>query len=442
MSNRIFNRKTLPWILTALLAIALVVVLFAKGRDGAPASGNDGGVVQDSSGRRVTAWIDPMYSQGPPHVYKSNKPGRAPDCSMKLVPLYADEVTSTAAATSTVEGYSNVSLPPARQQLIGVKLGKAELRPLAGGIRAVGRVTTDERREAQIHTKFEGVVEGLFVNFTGQSVRRGDPLLSIYSPDLLATQQELILAERMHSDFGRTLAGAARRRLQLWDMSSGDIDRVARSGHPIRAVTLRSPVNGVVLTKTALLGARVMPADTLYVIADLSSVWIVADVYESDLPSVHTGQTAQVTLSSSGQTATGRVTFVAPIVDEATRTAKVRVELPNPGGLLKPEMFANVVLQKPLGNVIVVPESSVMQTGTRAILFVQTGPGQFVPREVQTGAKTNEFYQILSGVEAGETVVVDANFLVDSESRLKSAIAGSGGMPGMPEMKTETKSPK
>ena len=441
MSNRVFNRRTLPWILTALFAIAFAAVLFSRGRGGEPPSNGGSKVVQDSSGRRVNAWIDPMYSQGPPHVYKSDKPGRAPDCGMKLVPLYADDVTSSTAAASTVEGYGNVSLPPARQQLIGVKLARAELRPLAGGIRAVGRVTTDERREAQVHSKFEGVVESLFVNFTGQAVRRGDPLLSIYSPDLLATQQELILAERMRSDLGRTLAGAARRRLQLWDMSPGDIDRVARSEKPVRAVTLRSPVNGVVLTKNALLGGRVMPVDTLYVIADLSSVWILADVYEADLPSVHAGQTAQVTLSGSGQSTTGRVTFVAPVIDEATRTAKVRIELPNAGGLLKPDMFANVTLQKPVGNVIAVLESAVIQTGTRSIVFVQTAPGQFAPREVKTGAKTEEFYQVLSGIQAGETVVVDANFLLDSESRLKSAI-GLGGMPGMPEMKPETRNPK
>lgn len=436
MMKRLFHRQNLPWILTAVFALALVIVLFAKKGGGSATNGNEvNGVVQDSSGRHVTAWIDPMYSQGPPHTYKGNKPGRAPDCGMKLVPLYADEETATATAPSNVPGYSNVSLPPARQQLIGVKLAKAELRSLAGGIRTVGRVATDERLQAQVHTKFEGVIESLSVNFTGQSVRRGDPLLSIYSPDLLATQQELIVAERLHSDLGRTLAGAAKRRLLLWDMTPGDVERVARSGQPVRAVTLRSPVSGVVLTKNALLGARVMPADTLYVVADLSSVWILADVYEADLPFVHAGQMAQVTLSSSGQSWNGRVTFVAPVLDDATRTAKVRVELPNPSGLLKPDMYANVTLQKPVGNVITVPDGAVMQTGTRSIVFVQTAPGQFAPREVQTGAKADDLYEIRSGVQAGEVVVADANFLVDSESRLKSAISGMGGMAGMSGMK-------
>ena len=425
MTNRLFNRQTLPWILTAVFALALIVVLVAKSGGGAASNSNEiNGVVQDSSGRRVTAWLDPMYSQGPPHIYKSNKPGHAPDCGMRLVPLYADEGPTNASTPSNVRGYSNVSFSPVRQQLIGVKLATAELRPLAGGIRTIGLVAADERHQAQVHTKLDGFIETLYVNFTGQSVRRGDPLFSVYSPDLLATQQELILAERMHSDLGRTLADAARHRLLLWDMSAGDIDRVARSGQAIRAVTLRSPVSGIVLTKNALPGMRVMPADTLYVVADLSSVWILADVYELDLPFVRAGQSAQVTIASSDQRLTGRVTFVAPVVDESTRTAKVRIELPNPGGLLKPEMYANVTLQKPVANAITVPDSAVMQTGTRSIVFVQTAPGQFTPREVQTGMKAEGLYEIRSGVQTGETVVADANFLVDSESRLKSAISG------------------
>jgi membrane fusion protein, copper/silver efflux system len=425
MTNRVFNRQTLPWFLTAALALALVVVIVARTGGGGASKGNAiNGVVQDSSGRRVTAWLDPMYSQGPPHLYKSNKPGHSPDCGMRLVPLYADEETTSTSAPSKVSGYSSVSLSSSRQQLIGVKLATAELRPLAGDIRTVGIVSADERRQAQVHTKFEGFIETLNVNFTGESVHRGDTLLSVYSPDLLATQQELILAERLHSDLGRTLADSARHRLLLWDMSPGDIDRVVRSGQPIRAVALRSPVSGVVLVKNALIGTRVMPADTLYQITDLSDVWILADIYELDLPFVRAGQTAQVTLPSSGQSWTGRVTFVAPVVDEATRTAKVRIELPNPGGLLKPEMYANVTLQKPVAKVIAVPDSAVLQTGTRSIVFVQTAPGQFTPRAVQVGVRAEGLYEIRNGVQSGETVVADANFLVDSESRLKSAISG------------------
>lgn len=425
MRERIFNRRNLPWLVAAIFAVAFVVALVARRDGGAakPSADATNGVVQDNSGRRVIAWIDPMYSQGPPHLYKSNKPGIAPDCRMKLVPQYADD-TAAAPASSTVGGYANVSLPPARQQLIGVKLGRAEYRTITAATRTVGRVAVDERRLSQVHAKFEGVIESLHVSFTGQPVRRGQPLLAIYSPDVLATQQELILAQQNRSDFGKELAEAARHRLRLWDMSDAEIAQVARTGRAIRAITLRSPVSGVVLRKDALLGARVMPENTLYEIADLTSVWVLADVYESELANLRVGQTAQVTLTSApGRTWTGRITFVSPVLDEATRTAKVRLEIANPDGLLKPDMYANVSLQESASPVLTVPDSAVLQTGTRSVVFVARGNGQFDPREVQTGAKGGGLIEIRHGVTAGETVVVDANFLIDSESRLKSALS-------------------
>ena len=423
MSERIFNRRNLPWLVAAIFAIAFVVALVVRRDDGASKPDATGGVVQDNSGRRVIAWIDPMYSQGPPHLYKTNKPGRAPDCGMRLVPQYADDVTA-GPSTSTVGGYANVSLPPARQQLIGVKLGRAEYRMLAAATRTVGRVTVDERRLSQVHAKIEGVIEALHVSFTGQPVRRGQPLLAIYSPDVLATQHELILAQQNRTAFGKELADAARHRLRLWDMSDAEISQVARTGRAIRAITLRSPVSGVVLKKNALLGARVMPEDTLYEIADLSSVWVIADVYESEMANLRLGQTAQVTLASApGRSWSGRVTFVSPVLDVATRTAKVRLEIANPDGVLKPDMYANVELQRGANQVLAVPDSAVLQTGTRSVLFVARGNGQFEPREVQTGAEGGGFIEIRRGVAAGETVVVDANFLIDSESRLKSALS-------------------
>jgi Cu(I)/Ag(I) efflux system membrane fusion protein len=420
------KRPWLPWTIAALFAGALVVVLFMKRGD---AASETNGVSQDDSGRRVTAWIDPMYSQGPPHKYRSNHPGRAPDCGMKLVPVYADDsatpaATASAATTGSgaVSGYAGVTMPPERQQLIGVKLATAGVRTLSRSIRAVGRVGLDERRTAQVHAKFEGVVEALYVNFTGQTVRRGDPLLAIYSADLLATQNELILAERApHSPLGTTLVESARARLRLWDMSAADIDRIARSGKPMRDVTLRSPKDGVVMTRTAVSGARVTPADTLYEIADLSRLWVMADVYESELPYVRVGSSAQVV--AGGQTRNGKVAFISPIVSTQTRTASVRIELDNAGGALKPDMFADVLLDEPSGSALAVPESAVMNTGTRSIVFVARGNGRFEPHEVTTGTKVGGFYEIRSGLVAGEQVVVDANFMVDSESRLKSALA-------------------
>jgi RND family efflux transporter MFP subunit len=348
---------------------------------------------------------------------------------MKLVPQYA-EAAAVSSATSTVSGYANVSVPPQSQQLMGVKLATAELRDLSHTIRTTGRVTADERRVAQVRTKFEGFIDTLYVNFTGQPVRRGDPLAAIYSPDLLATQNELILAERNHSDLGRTLADAARARLRLWDMSAADIDRVVRTGHATRDVVLRSPVTGVVTTKNAVAGARVMPSDTLYEITDLTHVWVLADVYESELQTVRLGATAQVIVG--GVTLAGRVTFIGPVIAAQTRTASVRIELDNPAALLKPDMYADVILEQPTGSSVVVPDSAVMNTGTRSIVFVARGNSSFEPRQVTTGAKAGGFYAIRSGVQPGERVVVDANFLVDSESRLKSALS----------MKPETRSQK
>jgi Cu(I)/Ag(I) efflux system membrane fusion protein len=403
-------KRMLPWLVAAVFAVAFVIVLIAR-RGGT--SNEIDAVTQDNSGRRVIAWIDPMYSQGPPHLYKSNHPGVAPDCNMKLVPQYANE-----SATPAVSGA--VSISPQNQQLMGVKLATAELRDLSRTIRTTGRVTADERRVAQVRTKFEGFIDTLYVNFTGQPVRRGDPLAAIYSPDLLATQNELILAERNHSDLGRTLADAARARLRLWDMSAADIDRVVRTGHATRDVVLRSPVTGVVTTKNAVAGARVMPSDTLYELTDLSHVWVLADVYESELQAVRLGTTAQVIVG--GATLAGRVTFIGPVIAAQTRSANVRIELDNPAALLKPDMYADVILQQRTGSSVVVPDSAVMNTGTRSVVFVARADGTFEPRQVTTGTKAGGFYAIRSGVQLGESVVVDANFLVDSESRLKSAI--------------------
>lgn len=426
MTTRMFNRNTMPWIVAAILAVVLVAVLFSRGSGRGDNTIN--GVVQDSSGRRVLYWADPMIAQGPPHVMKSNKPGIAPDCQMKLVPVYADgEPASGGTTSSTVSGYSSVSLSTQRQQLIGVKLGKAEIRDLSRTSRTAGVIATDETRLARIQTKLDGFIERLYVNFTGAPVRRGQPLLSIYSPDLLATQQELLLAKKSGGSLGTTLYESARRRLLLWDMGPDEINQVVRTGRPLRSITLRSPVDGVVLTKTAVLGNHVTAGDTLYAVADLREVWVLADVYDSDLPYIHAGDAAQITSSSyGGRSWPGRVSFVPPTVDPTTRTSKVRINLANPDGALRPDMYVDVTLQQAIGRRLAVPEAAVLKTGTRSVVFVATGDGRFDPRTVETGAHVDGFWEIRQGVSPGETVVTDANFLVDSESRLKSAMDQMG----------------
>jgi Cu(I)/Ag(I) efflux system membrane fusion protein len=383
----------------ALIVVAVVVVIAVAIAFIAKKKPSDE-VTQDGSGRRVVAWVDPMRSMGPPHTFESKHPGVAPDCGMKLVPVYAE----TAKTTSAVE------------LKLDTRVAVATRRDLSRSLRTSGRVTIDERSVSQVHTKFEGFADALYVNVTGQLVRKGDPLLAIYSPDLLATQNELLVAQRNPTDLGRMLTNAARARLRLWDMSDGDVARLMKSGTPTRDVVLRSPASGVVMTKNAVAGARVMPSDTLYEIADLSRVWVVADVYESELPYIHVGSSAQVVIN--GRTIDGKISFITPVLAAPTRTASVRIELENRDGSLRPDTFAEVILQEPVGNVLAVPDSAVMNTGARTVVYVQKSDGNFNPRSVVVGAKTNGFYEIRSGLDEGDRVAADANFLVDSESRL------------------------
>ena len=402
-------KTKLPWVLTILLAITLAVVLVA--RTNTKPSATSAATV---SGTKVLYWIDAM---NPTH--KSDKPGKAPD-GMDLVPVY-DE--GGAPATSTVTGYANVKLSSDRQQLIGVQTGMTEMRSLGRSVRTVGRVAVDETRLYKISTKFDGYIEKLYVNVTGQQIRKGQPLFSVYSPDLLSTQQEYLLAMRAAKQ-SPSLLVAARQRLLLWDITPAEIQELERTGAARKSITIHSPANGYVLNKIAVEGARVTPGEPLFEIANLDHVWIQADIYESELPFIRLGSSAVTTLSYiPGRTWTGRVTFIVPTVDPMTRTVKVRSEFDNADGALKPEMFGDVVIEQPERQVIVVPASAVLQTGTRSVVFVVNGDGTFEPREVQTGTKSGDFMEVRSGVKAGQKVVTQANFLIDSESRLKAALA-------------------
>jgi len=404
-------KTKLPWILTILLAITLITVLVARPSTKPPAT---------AAQKKVLYWVDPMHP-----AYKSDKPGKAPDCGMELVPVYDDGTTD--AAPSNVTGYANVKLTSDRQQLIGVQTGMTEMRSLGRSVRTVGRVAVDETRLYKITTKFDGYIEKLYVNVTGQQIRKGQPLFSVYSPDLLSTQQEYLLAMRAAKQAPSLLA-AARQRLLLWDITSAEIRELERTGTARKSVTVHSPANGFVLNKIAVEGARVTAGEPLFEIANLDHVWIQADVYESELQFIRLGAPAVTTLSYiPGRTWTGRVTFIAPTVDPMTRTVKVRSEFDNADGALKPDMFGDVVIQQPARQVVVVPESAVLQTGTRSVVFVVKGDGTFEPREVETGTKNDHFIEIRSGVEPGEKVATQANFLIDSESRLKAALAQMSG---------------
>jgi Cu(I)/Ag(I) efflux system membrane fusion protein len=436
-------KTKLPWILTILLAITLIAVLVARPSAGGkkalywidamnpthrfdkPGKAPDGmdlvpvyaeSAAPAAAQKKILYWVDPMHP-----AYKSDKPGKAPDCGMELVPVYADEGGSTASAVS---GYANLKLTSDRKQLIGVQTGMTEMRSLGRSVRTVGRVAVDETRLYKINTKFDGYIEKLYVNVTGQQIRKGQPLFSVYSPDLLATQQEYLLAMRAATQVPSLLA-ATRQRLLLWDITPAEIRELERTGTARKSVTIYSPTNGFVLNKIAVAGARVTAGEPLFEIANLDRVWIQADVYESELQFIRMGAPATTTLSYlPGRTWTGRVTFIAPTVDPMTRTVKVRSEFDNADGALKPDMFGDVVIQQPARQVVVVPDSAVLQTGTRSVVFVVKADGTFEPREVSVGTKTEQVYEVRSGLAAGEKVVTQANFLIDSESRLKAALAG------------------
>ncbi len=376
-------------------------------------------------GRRIVYYRNPMD----PAIH-SDTPVKD-SMGMDFVPVYADE----AEATASVAGRATLTLSQERRQMLGVRSEAAVQAPLSHTIRTVGRVAVDERRLHHVHVKYDGYVEELYVDFTGKFVNRGDALLSIYSPDLVATQQEYLLALRAQRELGRSgspsvaqggegLLEAARQRLLFWDIRPQDIEKLEKTGDVMRALDIHAEHGGYVVQKNAFHGMRVTPADTLYDIADLSQLWVLADVYESDLPSVRVGMEAELTVPYlPAKRWKGAVTYIAPTVEEKTRTIKVRVEVSNAGDALKPDMFADVYLRTDLGEGVVVPESAVINSGDRRIVFVDRAGGLLEPREVQLGVKTADGFQVLSGVREGERVVTSANFLLDSESSLKATLS-------------------
>jgi Cu(I)/Ag(I) efflux system membrane fusion protein len=312
------------------------------------------------------------------------------------------------------------------------------MRSLDKVVKAVGRIEIDERRVFAIAPKFEGWVERLFVNATGQPVSKGQPLFEVYSPELVSAQREYAIAteavkalknagDESQASMQR-LADSSLARLKNWDISEEQVRALAESGETRRTLTFRSPVSGIVMEKKAVQGMRFMPGDSLYQVADLSSVWVIAEVYEQDIALVRTGSKAKVTISAyPDKSFEGTITYVYATLKPETRTVPVRLEIANPNQLLKPSMFAQVEL--PVGGkakVLTVPNSAVIDSGTRQIVLVQLAEGRFEPREVKLGSRTESYVQVMDGVKEGEQVVVAANFLIDAESNLKAVIGGFG----------------
>jgi len=333
-------------------------------------------------------------------------------------------------------GMAPVLLDHARQQALGVRTARVEERSFERDLRVSGIVRVDETKQSHIHLKFMGFVEKVFVNFVGRTVRKGEPLLTVYSPDLLAAESELAQAlaakdRVVEGEFAeserqqaKALTDAARARLTLLDVPKEEIARLEKSGAPSRTLTIRSPLQGTVLSREVVDGMRVMPEMTLFVIADLRDVWVLADVFESDLASVQVGTHAVIRFAGgAAPEREGRVAFVAPTLNETTRSAQVRIEVPNKDGAVRPGLFADVVLHVAGLDGLSVPDAAVIETGTRRIAFVETAPGRFEPREIHTGARASGFVLVLHGLTAGEQVAVSAQFMLDAESQIRGSSA-------------------
>lgn len=439
------------------------------------------------SERKILYYVDAMHPW-----YKSDKPGIAPDCGMKLQPVYADGSIGPAGAPATdapsrrIIGYRDphdpsyasnkpglnpatgndlepvyadqaaagpgaIQISAEKQQLIGMRYGTAEWTTDGQQVHFSGRVVPDETRVTRIHPKVEGWIERVSADFTGQFIRQGQALATVYSPELLASQQELLLAVKanglmQHSslhesaDNSAALLEAARRRLELLDLSSAQLEEVERTGKPIKSITIYSPADGYVTARNAFPGLRITPETELYALTDLSRVWVMADVFEADAPQIRMGQLAIISLPGSAGALTARVSYLQPEIDPATRTLKVRLDMANPGLHLKPEMFVDVAMQLGGGRRLTVPAEAVLDSGVTKTIFLDRGNGTFEPRQVETGQRIGDRVEILKGVQPGERIVISAAFLLNSESQMKSELStmaapsGASAMPGMPDM--------
>lgn len=379
--------------------------------------------VKTKTERKILYYRNPMGLSDTSPVPKQDSMG------MDYIPVYEDEETQA----------GQVKISPDKVQKLGVRTELVSMRELVRTVRALGQFQLDERRQHTVTTKFEGYIERLYVNATGQPVRRGQPLMEVYSPELVSAQEEYLIAWRgrqaLKNGTEESLAGigqlaeGALMRLRNWDISDAQLQRLQQEGKATRTLTLYAPAGGVVLEKMAVAGMRFMPGEPLFKIVDLSTIWLIADVFEQDLAQVAVGQKVNIRVDAyPDREFNGRVAYLYPTVNPETRTAQVRIELTNPGGILRPDMYASVELASGHGkaSTLTVPDSAVLDSGTRQIVLVRRGEGLFEPREVKLGMRGNGYVEVISGAGAGEEVVVSANFLIDAESNLRAAIGGFG----------------
>jgi len=376
-------------------------------------------VKTEANGERKIA-----FYRSPMDPRQTSPTPRKDEMGMDYVAVYEDEQKG-----SGVEGLAPVRLDAERRQMLGVRTVQVAEGEVGSEIRATGRVVVDETRVRKVNVKIEGFVEKLFVDSTGQKVAKGQPLFRLYSPELLAAQNEFLLALKTRDALGSSTSGSellesARKRLRLWDIPESAIQELERSGTPTKSISIQSPASGVVTVKNVVEGARISSMDAPFEITDLSSVWVVADIYESELSKIRIGMAATFTLAAfPGRAFQGRVHFLEPMLDPKSRTAKVRITVTNPSGELRPELFGDVLLKSAARKGLLVPSDAVLDAGLRKIVFVEESENQFVPREVKVGVATGAMVEILSGLRKGEKVASGAAFLLDSESRLRSAAA-------------------
>ena len=374
-------------------------------------------------------------------------PGDCPICGMKLVKMKSssslNQETSGSAAgkgedevsgnDASVDNRVEVTIDPSRQQLIGLRTAQATRGNVGSDWQTVGRVQIDQTKVRKINIKVAGYVEKIFVDFVGKPVRRGEPLFTFYSPDLLSAQREYLLALKTSRAGGdpvndSLLVDVVRQKLQLWDVSEDQIKQLEETGEVTKSMTFESPVSGVVTSKMIVAGSSLNPGDTPYEITDLSSVWVIADAYQSDAVRAKVGMSASVSLESlPDQVFTGTVAFIDPVIDPQSRTFKVRINIENTNDEFKPDMFADVILHGSEHETLTIPADAVIPTGRGSMVFVALGNGKFQPRVVKLGEKSGDRIEVKDGVHEGESVVMRANFLVDSESSLRAALAAVGG---------------
>jgi Cu(I)/Ag(I) efflux system membrane fusion protein/cobalt-zinc-cadmium efflux system membrane fusion protein len=382
------------------------------------------GMVDPKTGKKIKYWVAPMDPN-----YIRNEPGKSP-MGMDLVPVYEEEGEEK-------EPSSTIRIDPVTQQNMGLRIGIVERKNLSKSIRTFGTITYDETGVYSVNTKFNGWIETLFVDFIGDKVEKGQPLFDIYSPDLLTAQQEYLIAVqqqkglkdkgyRANSKGVNRLLDASRTRLSYWDLTDEQINQLETTGKIQKTITIFSPASGVVIKKKALKGHYVKAGEHQYEIADLSTVWVDVEIYEYELPWVHQGMAAEMELAYlPGRRYAGEVLFIYPFLDPKSRTARLRLSFPNHGNELKPGMYANVYLQSTLPEKrLVIPQEAVIDSGVKKRVFVPRGKGKFVPREVILGVEGNDYmFEVIEGLSEGEEIVLSGQFMLDSESRLKEAIA-------------------